>query len=214
MPSFCLGVMPPSAMFGRSLLGRSGDSILNQALSRRSPLMARIARVVHPGAPHHGIQRGNRHQPVFFEDDDYRFYLALIDEFAAKADIAVIAYCLMPNHVHFILTPSHADGLRATLGEAHRRYARYINFHENWRGHLWQERFHSYPMDEVHLWTAVRYVELNPVAADIVFNPVEWPWSSAKAHISGQPDPRINLSRAPDLADDWADYLASGVPTR
>ena len=174
--------------------------------------MARLARVVLPGTPHHVTQRGNRRQTVFFHDDDYRYYLSLINEFAAKADTAVIAYCLMPNHVHFILTPSHSDGLRAALGEAHRRYTRYINFRENWRGHLWQERFHSYPMDDAHLWAAVRYVERNPIAADMVADPTEWPWSSAKAHVSNRADPLIKLSSRPNLADDWPDYLAAGVP--
>lgn len=174
--------------------------------------MARLARVVLPGTPHHVTQRGNRRQPVFFEDEDYRVYLKLIDDFAAKADTAVLAYCLMPNHVHFILQPSHADGLRAALGEAHRRYTRHINFRENWRGHLWQERFHSYPMDNAHLWAAVRYVELNPMAAGLVSEPSEWPWSSAKAHVSGAGDPQIRLSPMPDLADDWSDYLAFGIP--
>ncbi|RJS93228.1 transposase [Salinisphaera sp. Q1T1-3] len=175
--------------------------------------MARLARVVLPNTPHHITQRGNRRHPVFFEDDDYRYYLALIDEFAQKAGTRVIAYCLMPNHVHFILKPEHRDGLRAALGEAHRRYTRYINFRENWRGHLWQERFHSYPMDDAHLWMAVRYVELNPVAADLVAEPTGWPWSSANAHVLDQADPYIQLSPVPNLADDWSDYLACGVPT-
>ena len=174
--------------------------------------MARLARSVLPETPHHVTQRGNRRQPVFFEDDDYRFYLHLVDEFAQKADTRIIAYCLMPNHVHFILTPTHQDGLRAALGEAHRRYTRYINFRENWRGHLWQERFHSYPMDDAHLWAATRYVELNPIAADMVTDPLDWPWSSAHTHLKKTADPNIKLADSPDLTDDWAAYLASGIP--
>ena len=111
-----------------------------------------------------------------------------------------------------ILTPTHQDALRAALGAAHRRYTRYINFRENWRGHLWQERFHSYPMDDAHLWAATRYIELNQVAADIVTNPLGWPWSSAHAHLKKTADPNIKLAASPDLTDDWAAYLASGIP--
>ena len=71
----------------------------------------------------------------------------------------------MPNHVHLVMVRSHLDGLCAALGEAHRRYTRAVNFHERWRGHLRQERFHSFPMDEAYLLAAVRYAGQNPVAA-------------------------------------------------
>ena len=74
----------------------------------------------------------------------------------------------MPNHGHLVLVPSHEDGLRATLSEVHRRYTRAINFREGWRGHLWQERFHSVVMDELHTLAAIRYVECNPVVAGLV----------------------------------------------
>lgn len=73
--------------------------------------MARMARVVIPGVPHHVVQRGNRRMDVFFDDDDYRTYLRLVSTFARKSGTAIWAYCLMPNHVHLILVPSHADGL-------------------------------------------------------------------------------------------------------
>ena len=107
--------------------------------------MARLARIVVPGLPHHVTQRGNRRQQVFFDDGDYRAYRGLLAEYCAKAETQVWAYCLMPNHVHLILVPSHPDGLRAALGEAHRRYSRRINRRQDWQGHLWQERFRSFP---------------------------------------------------------------------
>ena len=92
----------------------------------------------------------------------------------------------MPNHVHLVLGPNHEDGLRATLGEAHRKYTRTINFREGWRGHLWQERFHSFLMDEDHLIAAVKYIELIPVVAKLCTRPEDWKWSSAKAHLRGR----------------------------
>jgi putative transposase len=74
-----------------------------------------------------------------------------MSEFSLKSVAEIWAYCLMPNHVHLVMVPAEEDGLRGTLGEAHRRYTRYINFREGWRGHLWQERFHSLVMDESYL---------------------------------------------------------------
>ena len=103
------------------------------------------------GAAHHVTQRGNRRQQVFFGDEDYRAYRALLAEGCAAAGVSVWGYCLMPNHVHLILVPSSADGLRAALAEAHRRYTRRVNFREGWRGYLWQGRFASVAMDEAHL---------------------------------------------------------------
>src|SRR5277367_5350031 len=119
--------------------------------------MARLARVVVPGLPHHVTQRGNRRETVFFSDGDYRFYLDLIASAARRSGTAIWAYCLMPNHVHFIMVPSQADGLRATFAEAHRRYTARVHARERWTGHLWQGRFSSTAMDERHLLAAARY---------------------------------------------------------
>lgn len=136
--------------------------------------MARMARVVVPEYPHHVIQRGNRRQKIFFCDDDYYYYIKLMSEYTRKAGTEVWAYCLMPNHVHLVMDPGKENGLRAALGEARRRYTRYINSREGWCGHLWQERFHSFIMDEDYLLATVRYVESNPVTAGLCDRPCQW----------------------------------------
>ncbi len=136
--------------------------------------MARLARIVLPGVAHHVTQRGNRRLPVFFNDDDRRLYCQLLVEGCASAAVSCLAWCLMDNHVHLILVPSQEDGLRASLAEAHRRYTRHVNFREGWRGHLFQSRFASYPMDDAHLLAAIRYVENNPVAAGMVERAENW----------------------------------------
>jgi len=128
---------------------------------------ARIARVVVPGLPHHVTQRGNRREPVFFEADDYRLYRRLVAAAARRADTAVWAYCLMPNHVQLIVTPADADGLRATFAEAHRRYTGAINARFRWTGHLFQGRFGAVVMDEPHLLAAARYIALDPVVRGV-----------------------------------------------
>jgi len=173
--------------------------------------MARLARVVAPGIPHHVTQRGNRRHQVFFGDDDYATYRALLAEGCRAAGVAVSAYCLMPNHVHLILTPSDADGLRAALGEAHRRYTRHVNSREDWRGYLWQGRFASCPMDEAYLLACARYVELNPVRARLARRARDWRWSSARAHLAGEDDELVRVRPLLALAPDWPGLLAEGL---
>ena len=172
--------------------------------------MSRLARIVVPGAPHHVTQRGNRRQPVFFGDDDYRCYMTLLGAAAKKAETQVWAYCLMPNHIHLILLPAHADGLRATLGDTHRRYTRFINARNKWTGHLWQGRFGSVAMDEAHLAHAVRYVSLNPVRARLVKKASAWPWSSVNAHLSGKGDGLVTVKPVRDRFPDFAGLLEAG----
>ncbi len=174
--------------------------------------MARLARVVIPDIPHHIVQRGNRRQATFFFEEDYSAYLELMREWCLAQGVAVWAYCLMPNHVHLAVVPSNEEGLRRAIGEAHRRYTRRINFRENWRGHLWQGRFSSYPMDEPYMILAARYIELNPVRAGLVSRPEEYPWSSARNHVLDQPDPILQpCSLLGDFVADWGKFLSEGV---
>ena len=145
--------------------------------------MTRIARIVAPDIPHHVVQRGVRRMDVFFSDDDREQYLSFLSEAASEHASEFLAWCLMSNHVHFVVVPHDVGSLAAVFGEAHRRYTRMVNFREGWRGHLWQERFHSYPLDESHLLAAGRYVEMNPVRAGLVLKPEDWSWSSARYHV-------------------------------
>jgi len=173
--------------------------------------MARMARVVAAGVPHHVTQRGNRRQQVFFREEDYAAYAALLAEGCRAAKVAVWAYCLMPNHVHLILVPSDADGLRAALAETHRRYTRQVNLREGWRGYLWQGRFASVAMDEPHLLACARYVELNPVRAKLARRPSDWRWSSARAHLDGKDDRLVAARPLLELVPDWAAFLRGGL---
>jgi putative transposase len=175
--------------------------------------MARMARVVVPGIPHHITQRGNRRQNTFFRDADYRLYRRLLSEYCALNSVRVWAYCLMPNHVHLVLRPERADALRKTLGETHRRYTQFINSREKWRGYLWQGRFASYPMDEQHLMAAVRYVELNPVRACLCESPADWPWSSARAHLASRNDELVTVAPMASMISNWEAYLSQGTPS-
>jgi putative transposase len=171
--------------------------------------MARIARVVVPGRPHHVTQRGNRRQPTFFGPDDYRAYLALMAEWCGRCGVEVWAYCLMPNHVHLIAVPGSEDGLRRAIGEAHRRYTRRVNFRANWRGHLWQARFASFVMDEDYLLACARYVERNPVRAGLCTRPEEYTWSSAAAHRAGQDDVLVQVAPLLKRVPRWGRHVSA-----
>jgi putative transposase len=173
--------------------------------------MARMPRIVIPGYPHHLTQRGNRRQKTFFCDADYRYYIELLSGYAQQANTEIRAYCLMPNHVHLVMVPDQEDGLRVALGEAHRHYTRHINFRQKWRGHLWQERFHSFLMDEDYLLATVRYVERNPVAARLCESAGQWQWSSARAHLRGQDDDLVRTKPMLDRISDWRAYLSNDV---
>lgn len=173
--------------------------------------MPRGARLVVPGIPHHVTQRGNRRQQTFFCDEDYRLYLKLLRYCSRQAGTAVWAWCLMPNHVHLILVPAHSGGLRAALAETHRRYTWAVNRREDWRGHLWQSRFASCPMDEAHLNACVRYVELNPVRAGLVARPEHWPWSSARTHLGLTDDRLTDVGPMRQRVEDWQRLLESGL---
>ena len=165
--------------------------------------MARLARIVIPGLPHHVTQRGNRREAIFFEDGDHEVYLDLLAEQTLKAGVAVWAYCLMPNHVHLILRPAHSGDLGHAVGEAHRRYTNFINARGRWTGHLFQSRFASVVLDDLHLIRAVRYVSLNPVRARLAARPEDWKWSSVRAHLAGVDDALVTvrpvLDRIPHL---------------
>jgi putative transposase len=152
-------------------------------------------------------QRGNRRQPTFFCEDDYSCYLELMAQFCRVEEVEIWACCLMPNHIHLIVLPKSADGLRLAIGEAHRRYTRHINFRLGWRGHLWQGRFASFVLDEPYLLTAARYVELNPVRAGLVNAPSDYRWSSAAAHLEGQDDALVRVKPLLEVAPDWRRLL-------
>jgi putative transposase len=156
--------------------------------------MARIARFVVPGLPHHVTQRGNRRENVFLSDADYELYRDLLAAQCRKHGVAVWSYCLMPNHVHHILVPDGERGLGLALGETHRRYSAVVNARLRVTGHLFQSRFGSVVLDEDHLLAAARYVALNPVRARLVQRAQDWRWSSARAHLSGRDDGLVSVA--------------------
>jgi putative transposase len=151
--------------------------------------MPRIARIVVADVPYHVTQRGNRREQVFFTADDCRAYLRWLREYADRHVVDILAYCLMPNHVHLVLVPTTAEGLHRALKPLHMRFAQRINRNRGLSGHIWQGRYFSSALDDQYLWAAIRYVERNPVRANMVELAENYRWSSAAAHCGLQSDP-------------------------
>ncbi len=176
--------------------------------------MARTARFVLPGVPHHLTQRGNRRSRVFFCDADYRTYLRWLEDYSTRHGVEILAYCLMTNHVHMVAVPRTSDSLQLAFGRLHRRYAQNLNHHRSWLGHVWQGRYYSSALDEPHCWAAIRYVELNPVRAGLVSRAEDYPWSSAGAHCGLRGDATLSRNdhwlRQINAIDDWSRWLAAG----
>lgn len=112
---------------------------------------------------------------------------------------------------HLIMVPQDADGLRRAISETHRRFTRRINLREGWQGHLWQERFHSFLLDETHLLAAARYVENNPVRAGLCAHAEDWPWSSVRAHLRGEDDGLARVAPLLAMVGNWPEYLGAAV---
>ncbi len=144
--------------------------------------MPRLARSVFADIPHHITQRGNRREDVFFTDDDRLIYLEWLKFYCEKHNVSVFAYCLMTNHVHLVLTPHSENGLQRVLKPLHMRYSQHINKIKGWKGHLWQGRFFSSPLDDAYTWSTIRYIERNSVQAGMILKSEDYRWSSAAAH--------------------------------
>jgi putative transposase len=172
--------------------------------------MARLSRSTVIGYPHQVTQRGNYEQAVFEEEADYRRYLARLRECADRYQVEVWAYCLMPNHVHFVCVPKAEGALAHTFNALHMRYAQYFHGKRGVTGHLWKGRFLSCILDERSVFEEVRFIENNPVRAGVVEKAEDYPWSSARHHVLGESDPvmRNGCFLKSEIAD-WRAYLAA-----
>jgi putative transposase len=173
--------------------------------------MPRTARIVIPKYPYHVTQRGNYRQEIFQDREDQIKYLSWIEEYSKKYQMLVYAYCLMNNHIHFICTPLSKNSLAKVFSSVHMRYSQYYNKKLKARGHLWQGRFYSCILEHEHVYSAVRYVERNPVRAGLVRKPWEWEWSSAAFHVGDVKESRVKFGDLSDIMDikdvNWREYI-------
>lgn len=164
--------------------------------------MPRRARIAMPGIAWHIIQRGNNRAACFYAADDYRQYLKILGEQARRHGCAIHAYVLMTNHVHLLVTPEHADSASLMMKQLGQRYVQYINRTYRRTGTLWDGRFRScLAQNAGYVLACYRYIELNPVRANMVEHPADYPWSSFRANGQGGKDP---------LLTSHAEYTALG----
>ena len=173
--------------------------------------MARQARLVVPEIVHHVVARGVNKTRIFRSGFDKARYLKRAARIAEEESVQIHGYCLLNNHVHFLLTPATATGLAQLFSRLHTWWAGFFNRKQDRSGHLFQARYFSSPLSEGHYWTALRYVELNPIRARLVKRPEDWPWSSARDHLQLARHPLIPLSpvrtRAHTTPEDWRQLL-------
>ncbi|MDX2082366.1 MAG: transposase [Rickettsiales bacterium] len=170
--------------------------------------MARIARIVIPDVAHHITQRGVRRINIFDNAKDKRSYIKILSELSLEEQLEIHAYCLMDNHVHLLVVPKKEDSLRKVIGETHRLYTRMINFRKDVRGHLFQERFFSCPLDETHYISTARYIERNPVRAKMCDKAWNYEFSSAKYHVGiRSKDPLLTKKDWFYSNKEWQDFL-------
>lgn len=149
--------------------------------------MARLPRFVLIGQPQHVIVRGNNKEPIFYTDEDYQFYLDKLKLATNKHNCELHAYVLMTNHVHLLITPYKKDGLSKVMQMLGRYYVQYFNYTYERTGTLWEGRYKATLIDsEYYALTCYRYIELNPVRAEMVEHPSEYPWSSYHFNALGQ----------------------------
>ncbi|UTA47809.1 transposase [Simiduia sp. 21SJ11W-1] len=150
--------------------------------------MARLPRLYLPGCAQHVIQRGNNREACFYDEADYRAYLSFLKDAAAKYDVAIHAFVLMTNHVHLLATPSSEQSVSRMMQALGRKYVQYFNFTYNRTGTLWEGRYKSTLVSENnYLLTVYRYIELNPVRANMVAHAADYPWSSYQGNALGKP---------------------------
>ena len=174
--------------------------------------MPRRNRCVLPGVACHITQRGVNRCTTFSTDGDRETYVGRLQQNLEDSEVALLGHCLMTNHVHLVALPEREDSLSVLMRRIHGRYAQYYNARTGRTGHLWQNRFFACALEGEHLWTALRYVECNPVRAGIVERAADYAWSSAVAHLTGQ-DARGMLDmewRRREAPAGWEQALAAG----
>lgn len=173
--------------------------------------MARKARFNLPGVPQHIVQRGNNREPCFFAEGDYQRYLHDLHEAAKRNNVAIHAYVLMTNHVHLLATPGNTHSITYMMQDLGRKYVRYINHSYRRTGTLWEGRYKASLVDsEAYLFICMRYIELNPVRANMVSHPGDYSWSSYSSNAAGRPNPLIQphpLYQLLHLDDEQRRYL-------
>ena len=145
----------------------------------KDEIMPRKPRFYLPEVPVHIVHRGHSREPVFFEDQDYATYAFWLKKAAEKYQVSVHAFVLMTNHVHLLVTPTVGTDISLFMQFIGRRYVPYVNHKYGKSGSIWEGRYKaSLVQAEEYILSVMRYIELNPVRANMVESPGQYRWSS------------------------------------
>lgn len=149
--------------------------------------MPRTARILTNCSSYHIIARGIRRDEVFLDDDDFQHYLNLLWKYKNGFSAQVYAYCLMSNHVHLLLYPTEPRALASIMHGINLSYAQHFNHKYKKCGHLWQNRYKSFPVqNDEYLINIISYIEYNPIRANICNRAEEYRWSSYRSRTLGE----------------------------
>lgn len=151
--------------------------------------MPRPLRITVPNLSFHVLDRGNNRQIVFREEEDFIYFLQLMKRYKKELKFKLYHFCLMPNHIHFVIEPTIAGSLSKIMMRLTLAYASYFNKKYTAVGHVWQGRYKSSLIDKDNyfIWCSL-YVELNPVRAGLVAQPQDWRWLSYNFYAFGKAD--------------------------
>ena len=168
--------------------------------------MARTARASQGGICYHVINRGNARARVFHDDTDYREFLRLMDVASERLPMRLLAYCLLPNHFHLVIWPAEDGDLSRWMQGLMTAHVRSHHRRHGTEGHLWQGRFKAFPIQQnAFLLSVLRYVERNPVRAELVARAEDWSWSSLSPGGTA-PAPKLHRGPVPRAAN-WLDWV-------
>jgi putative transposase len=123
---------------------------------------------------------------VFHKDADYAAFIALFEPACQRVPMRLLGYCLMPNHFHLILWPHHDGDLGRWMQWLLTSHVRRYHGHYGGSGHVWQGRFKAFPIQQdEHYLTVLRYIERNPLRANLVRKADLWHWSSMRQRAAG-----------------------------
>jgi len=174
--------------------------------------MPRTARASKGGICYHVVNRGNAQATVFHESTDYKSFISLIGRACERIPMRILSYCLMPNHFHLVIRPYDDDDMSRWMQWLLTSHVRRYHHLRGTSGRIWQGRYKAFPIQEdSHLLTVLRYVERNPVRANLVRSAIDWKWSSVLRSGTGRPSAILSQPPIPIPANwlAWVDQPIS-----
>ncbi len=173
--------------------------------------MSRQIRYIVPKIPHHALQRGNNRQVIFFDEKNKKYFCDNLKKYSREQKVSIGAYCLMTNHLHLLIYPDTEKGLINFMKAISQTYTQYINRKYKRSGKLWENRYKLHLVDPDYERVVSRYIELNPVRANMVNNPCDYQYSSARKNLKNISDCIVNINIIKGKHKDYQDFIKEKI---